>query len=70
MFTFAIPIHPIISGCIVEHARIYPWLAGAALLVGLAYLLFEGVVWCPHFDRQASLEATLSAGSLMPPDQA
>lgn len=43
--TFAAAIPAIISGGIAERARFYPQLAATALLVGLVYPFYEGMIW-------------------------
>lgn len=59
--TFAAAIPAIISGGIAERARFYPQLAATAVLVGLVYPFFEGMVWNANFGVQAWLEATFGA---------
>lgn len=61
LLTFAAAIPAIISGGIAERAKFYPQLAATALLVGLVYPLFEGMVWNQRFGWQAWLNATFSA---------
>lgn len=61
LLTFAAAIPAIISGGIAERAKFYPQLAATALLVGLVYPLFEGMVWNQRFGWQAWLKATFSA---------
>ena len=61
LLTFAAAIPAIISGGIAERARFYPQLAATALLVGLVYPFFEGLVWNSNFGFQAWLEATFGA---------
>ncbi|MBT0962876.1 ammonium transporter [Denitromonas iodatirespirans] len=61
LLTFAAAIPAIISGGIAERARFYPQLAATALLVGLVYPFFEGVVWNSNFGFQAWLEASFGA---------
>ena len=51
--TFAAAIPAIISGGIAERARFYPQLLATAVIVGLVYPLFEGVVWNQRFGVQA-----------------
>ncbi len=57
LLTFAAAIPAIISGGIAERARFYPQLAATAVIVGLVYPLFEGVVWNGNFGVQAWLES-------------
>ncbi|RXZ32897.1 ammonium transporter [Oxalobacteraceae bacterium CAVE-383] len=61
LLTFAAAIPAIISGGIAERARFYPQLFATAVLVGLIYPFFEGIVWNHHFGVQAWLLATFSA---------
>ena len=60
LLTFAAAIPAIISGGIAERARFYPQLAATALLVGLVYPFFEGIVWNQKFGIQAWLKAAFS----------
>ncbi len=53
LLTFAAAIPAIISGGIAERARFWPQLVATAVLVGLIYPLFEGVVWNQAFGVQA-----------------
>ena len=57
LLTFAAAIPAIISGGIAERARFYPQLIATAVIVGLIYPFFEGVVWNKHFGVQAWLQA-------------
>lgn len=52
LLTFAAAIPAIISGGIAERARFGPQLMATAVIVGLVYPLFEGVVWNRHFGVQ------------------
>ncbi len=61
LLTFAAAIPAIISGGIAERARFHPQLVATALLVGLAYPLFEGIAWNQRFGIQAWLEASFGA---------
>jgi Amt family ammonium transporter len=61
LLTFAAAIPAIVSGGIAERARFYPQLAATAVIVGLVYPLFEGVVWNGNFGIQAWLRATTGA---------
>ncbi|MEN3291394.1 MAG: ammonium transporter, Amt family [Burkholderiales bacterium] len=61
LLTFAAAIPAIISGGIAERAKFYPQLAATALLVGLVYPFFEGMVWNHHFGLQGWLMKTFSA---------
>jgi Amt family ammonium transporter len=62
LLTFAAAIPAIISGGIAERAKFYPQLIATAVLVGIAYPLFEGVVWNGLFGIQAWLEQSFGAG--------
>jgi Amt family ammonium transporter len=61
LLTFAAAIPAIISGGIAERAKFYPQLAATALLVGLVYPLFEGMVWNQRFGWQGWLKEMFSA---------
>jgi ammonium transporter, Amt family len=53
LLTFAAAIPAIISGGIAERARFWPQLIATAVIVGLVYPLFEGIVWNQKFGIQA-----------------
>jgi Amt family ammonium transporter len=53
LLTFAAAIPAIISGGIAERARFGPQLLATAVVVGVVYPLFEGVVWNQGFGIQA-----------------
>lgn len=53
LLTFAAAIPAIVSGGIAERARFVPQLIATALLVGLVYPFFEGMVWGERFGLQA-----------------
>ncbi len=53
--TFAAAVPAIISGGIAERARFMPQAMATALIVGLFYPLFEGIVWNGNFGIQAVL---------------
>jgi Amt family ammonium transporter len=57
LLTFAAAIPAIISGGIAERARFYQQLAATAVIVGLVYPFFEGIVWNSHFGVQAWIKA-------------
>ena len=57
LLTFAAAIPAIISGGIAERARFYPQLIATAVIVGLIYPFFEGIVWNKHFGVQAWIQA-------------
>ena len=61
LLTFAAAIPAIISGGIAERARFYPQLIATAVIVGLVYPLFEGVVWNQRFGVQAWIKAVTGA---------
>lgn len=61
LLTFAAAIPAIISGGIAERARFYPQLAATAVIVGVVYPLFEGVVWNGNHGVQAWIKATTGA---------
>ena len=61
LLTFAAAIPAIVSGGIAERARFGPQLIATAMLVGLVYPLFEGVVWNQRFGIQAWIQATTGA---------
>ena len=58
LLTFAAAIPAIVSGGIAERARFGPQLVATAVLVGLVYPLFEGVVWNGRFGVQAWIQST------------
>jgi Amt family ammonium transporter len=60
LLTFAAAIPAIISGGIAERAKFYPQLFATAVLVGLIYPFFEGIVWNHHFGVQAWIQAAFS----------
>ncbi len=53
LLTFAAAIPAIISGGIAERAKFWPQLIATAVIVGVIYPVFEGVVWNQHFGVQA-----------------
>ena len=61
LLTFAAAIPAIVSGGIAERARFGPQLIATAVLVGLVYPLFEGVVWNGNFGIQAWIKASTGA---------
>ncbi len=61
LLTFAAAIPAIISGGIAERARFYPQLVATAVIVGVVYPLFEGVVWNGNYGVQAWIKATTGA---------
>jgi ammonium transporter, Amt family len=61
LLTFAAAIPAIVSGGIAERARFGPQLFATAVIVGLIYPLFEGVVWGGRFGVQAWIESATGA---------
>jgi Amt family ammonium transporter len=61
LLTFAAAIPAIVSGGIAERARFGPQLVATAVLVGLFYPLFEGVVWNHNFGIQAWIRSIAGA---------
>ena len=57
LLTFAAAIPAIVSGGIAERACFGPQLIATAVLVGLIYPLFEGVVWNQQFGIQGWIKA-------------
>lgn len=60
LLTFAAAIPAIISGGIAERARFWPQAIATAVIVGLIYPFFEGIVWNGNFGIQERL--TLAFG--------
>ena len=61
LLTFAAAIPAIVSGGIAERARFWPQVMATALIVGLLYPLFEGMVWNANFGFQNVLETQFGA---------
>jgi Amt family ammonium transporter len=61
LLTFAAAIPAIVSGGIAERARFAPQLFATAIIVGLIYPLFEGVVWGGKFGIQAWIKGVAGA---------
>ncbi|MYM39546.1 ammonium transporter [Duganella qianjiadongensis] len=61
LLTFAAAIPAIISGGIAERARFHPQTVATALLVGLVYPFFEGIVWNHRLGVQEWLVSALGA---------
>lgn len=57
LLTFAAAIPAIISGGIAERAKFWPQLMATAVIVGLIYPFFEGIVWNHHFGVQDGIKA-------------
>ena len=61
LLTFAAAIPAIISGGIAERARFWPQAMATAIIVGLVYPFFEGLVWNGNFGFQAWIEESFGA---------
>ena len=61
LLTFAAAIPAIVSGGIAERARFGPQLLATAVIVGLVYPLFEGLVWNGAFGVQAWIKVITGA---------
>jgi Amt family ammonium transporter len=61
LLTFAAAIPAIISGGIAERAKFYPQLIASAVIVGVVYPFFEGVIWNGNFGFQEWLEASFGS---------
>ena len=61
LLTFAAAIPAIISGGIAERAKFWPQLIATAVIVGVVYPFFEGIVWNKHFGVQDWILATTGA---------
>jgi len=57
LLTFAAAVPAIISGGIAERARFWPQLVATAVIVGVVYPFYEGIVWGERFHVQALLES-------------
>jgi len=57
LLTFAAAVPAIISGGIAERARFWPQMAATAVIVGVVYPFYEGIVWGERFHVQALLES-------------
>ena len=57
LLTFAAAVPAIISGGIAERAKFWPQLMATAIIVGLIYPFFEGIVWNQKFGIQAWIKA-------------
>jgi Amt family ammonium transporter len=57
LLTFAAAVPAIISGGIAERARFWPQLAATAVIVGIVYPFYEGIVWGERFHVQALIES-------------
>jgi Amt family ammonium transporter len=61
LLTFAAAIPAIISGGIAERAKFYPQLFASAIIVGVVYPFFEGLVWNGNFGFQEWLETSFGS---------
>ena len=61
LLTFAAAIPAIISGGIAERAKFWSQLIATAVVVGLIYPFFEGIVWNQHFGVQAWIKGLTGA---------
>ena len=61
LMTFAAAIPAIISGGVAERAKFYPMLISAAVIVGLVYPFFEGIIWNGNYGFQNWLETNYGA---------
>ena len=61
LLTFAAAIPAIISGGIAERARFWPQLMATALIVGLVYPFYEGIVWNQRLGVQQWIKAVSGA---------
>lgn len=61
LLTFAAAVPAIVSGGIAERARFWPQVAATALIVGIVYPFFEGIVWGERFNVQALIESSFGA---------
>lgn len=61
LLTFAAAIPAIISGGIAERSRFWPQAMATAIIVGLVYPFFEGLVWNGNFGFQTWLEESFGA---------
>ncbi|MEZ5855691.1 MAG: ammonium transporter [Hyphomicrobiaceae bacterium] len=59
--TFAAAVPAIVSGGIAERARFLPQCVATALIVGLFYPLFEGLIWNKNFGLQGFFASTFGA---------
>jgi Amt family ammonium transporter len=57
LLTFAAAVPAIVSGGIAERARFWPQAAATAVIVGVVYPFYEGIVWGERFHAQAFIES-------------
>ncbi len=62
LMTFAAAIPAIISGGIAERAKFWPQLAATAIIVGVVYPTFEGMVWGSRLGFQDWMAASFGFG--------
>lgn len=61
LLTFAAAVPAIVSGGIAERARFFPQLMATAVIVGLIYPFYEGIVWGDRYNVQLLLESSFGA---------
>lgn len=61
LLTFAAAVPAIISGGIAERARFWPQAAATAIIVGVVYPFYEGIVWGDRFAVQTLIESSFGA---------
>ena len=61
LLTFAAAIPAIVSGGIAERAKFWPQLMATAVVVGVIYPFFEGIVWNGNLGVQAWIESLTGA---------
>ncbi len=61
LLTFAAAVPAIVSGGIAERAKFWPQLIATAVIVGVAYPLFEGAMWGNRFGVQAWFQSVFGA---------
>jgi ammonium transporter, Amt family len=61
LLTFAAAIPAIVSGGIAERAKFWPQLIATAVIVGVIYPFFEGIIWNNAFGIQDWIKATTGA---------
>ena len=61
LLTFAAAVPAIISGGIAERARFVPQLIATAVIVGLIYPFYEGIVWGDRYNVQLLIESSFGA---------
>lgn len=62
LMTFAAAIPAIISGGVAERAKFYPMLISSAMIVGVVYPFFEGIIWNGNYGFQSWLETQFGYG--------